>query len=74
MPETSSNKRRGWIVGIVVLVIAGILIAVLSSNLVAWASNGAEQKTDDAYLRADVTPLSTKPAGLVASSSVAPPG
>jgi membrane fusion protein (multidrug efflux system) len=57
-------------VAIAVLAIAGGLIALLSSNFTAWASNGAEQKTDDAYLRADVTPLSTKAAGLVASVEV----
>jgi membrane fusion protein (multidrug efflux system) len=70
MPDITSKKRRGWIVAIAVLAIAGALIAVLSSNLTAWASNGTEQKTDDAYLRADVTPLSTKAAGLVASVEV----
>jgi membrane fusion protein, multidrug efflux system len=57
-------------VAIAVLAIAGGLIELLSSNFTAWASNGAEQKTDDAYLRADVTPLSTKAAGLVASVEV----
>jgi membrane fusion protein (multidrug efflux system) len=70
MPDTTSRKHRGWVVAAAVLAIAGGLIAVLSSNLTAWASNGAEQKTDDAYLRADVTPLSTKAAGLVASVEV----
>jgi membrane fusion protein (multidrug efflux system) len=43
---------------------------VLSFNWTVWASNSEEQKTDDAYLRADVTPLSTKAAGLVASVEV----
>jgi membrane fusion protein (multidrug efflux system) len=57
-------------VAIAVLAIASGLIALLSSNFSAWASNSAEQKTDDAYLRADVTPLSTKAAGLVASVEV----
>ena len=68
MPNTT--KRRGWIVTIAVLAVAGGLIAVLSSNFTASASNSAEQKTDDAYLRADLTPLSTKAAGLVASVEV----
>jgi membrane fusion protein (multidrug efflux system) len=68
MPDP--KKHRGWIIAIAVLTIAAGLIAVLSSNLTAWASNGAEQKTDDASLRADVTPLSTKAAGLVASVEV----
>jgi membrane fusion protein (multidrug efflux system) len=54
----------------VILGIAIGLVAVLSSNWRAWASNAEEQKTDDAYLRADVTPLSTKAAGLVASVEV----
>ncbi len=31
-----------------------------------WVSDRAVQKTDDAYVRADLTPLSTKVAGLVA--------
>jgi membrane fusion protein, multidrug efflux system len=70
MPDTTSKKRRGWLVAIAVLAIAGGLIAVLSSNFTVWASNGVEQKTDDAYLRADLTPLSTKAAGLVASVEV----
>jgi membrane fusion protein (multidrug efflux system) len=70
MASSDSTKRRGWIVAIVVLTIAGGLVAVLSSNFTAWASDGVEQKTDDAYLRADVTPLSTKAAGLVASVEV----
>ncbi len=70
MPNTTSTKLRGWITAIAILGIAIALIAVLSSNWTAWASNGDEQKTDDAYLRADVTPLSTKAAGLVASVEV----
>ncbi len=70
MIDSTSAKRRGWMVAIAVLAIASGLIALLSSNFSAWASNSAEQKTDDAYLRADVTPLSTKAAGLVASVEV----
>jgi len=70
MSNTTSTKRRGWIVTIAVLAVAAGLIAVLSSNLTASASNSGEQKTDDAYLRADITPLSTKAAGLVASVEV----
>ena len=46
------------------------LIFFLSSNWTTWAGDGEQQKTDDAYLRADVTPLSTKAAGFVASVEV----
>ena len=70
MADNISVKRRGLIVAIAVLAIAGGIVALLSSNLTAWASANEDQKTDDAYLRADVTPLSTKAAGLVASVEV----
>ncbi|HTO53781.1 MAG TPA: HlyD family secretion protein [Myxococcota bacterium] len=43
----------------------------LATNWTIWAGEGEQQKTDDAYLRADVTPLSTKAAGIVASVVVA---
>src|ERR1700689_5866493 len=70
MSDTIAKKLRGWIVAVVILGIAIALIFVLPFNWTTWASNGEEQKTDDAYLRADVTPLSTKAAGLVASVEV----
>src|ERR1700691_5190221 len=70
MASTLSARVRGWIVSIAILGIAFGLIFVLSSNWTTWASSGEEQKTNDAYLRADVTPLSTKAAGLVASVEV----
>src|SRR5580700_5375891 len=68
--STLSARVRGWIVSIAILGIALGLIFVLSSNWTTWVSGGEEQKTDDAYLRADLTPLSTKAAGLVASVEV----
>ena len=70
MTDTLAKKLRGWLVAAAILGIAVVLIIVLSFNWTAWASNGEEQKTDDAYVRADVTPLSTKAAGLVASVEV----
>ncbi len=70
MSETLVKKLRSWMVAVAILGIAIALIFVLSYNWTAWASNGEEQKTDDAYLRADVTPLSTKAAGLVAAVQV----
>src|ERR1700684_1858607 len=70
MASILSARVRGRIVSIAILGIALGLIFVLSSNWTTWVSGGEEQKTDDAYLRADVTPLSTKAAGLVASVEV----
>ncbi len=70
VPDTMSKKLRSWGVAVAILCIALVLIFVLSYNWTTWASNGDEQKTDDSYVRADVTPLSTKAAGLVASVEV----
>jgi membrane fusion protein, multidrug efflux system len=64
------QKIRGRLVAIVILLMATGLIFFLSSNWTTWAGEGEQQKTDDAYLRADVTPLSTKAAGIVASVEV----
>src|SRR5260370_16359389 len=44
---------------------AGIVF-LIAGNWNTWASERGTQKTDDAYVRADLTPLSTKVAGLVA--------
>lgn len=70
MSDTTAKKLRGWLVTTIILCMAIALVFFLSTNWSAWASEGEEQKTDDAYLRADVTPLSTKAAGLVASVEV----
>jgi membrane fusion protein (multidrug efflux system) len=47
------------------------LVLLLSGSWKTWASERAKQTTDDAYVRADLTPLSTKVAGLVAEVKVA---
>ena len=49
---------------------AGIVI-LISGHWNTWAGERPVQSTDDAYLRADLTPLSTKVAGLVANVAVA---
>src|SRR5262245_34057062 len=64
------QKVRGRLVAILILFIAIALIVFLSSSWTTWAGEREQQKTDDAYVRADVTPLSTKAAGIVASVEV----
>src|SRR5215831_16954887 len=68
--STIARKIRGRLVSIVILGLAVALVFFLSSNWTTWAGDGETQKTDDAYLRADLTPLSTKAAGIVASVTV----
>src|SRR5215813_13436653 len=70
MAISITQKLRGWLVSATILCMAVALIFFLASNWTTWAGQGEEQKTDDAYLRADVTPLSTKAAGIVASVEV----
>jgi membrane fusion protein (multidrug efflux system) len=49
---------------------AGGIIVLITGNWNKWTSERARQTTDDAYVRADLTPLSTKVAGLVAAVTV----
>jgi membrane fusion protein (multidrug efflux system) len=49
---------------------AGGIVSLIAGNWNNWTSERVAQETDDAYLRADLTPLSTKVAGLVAQVPV----
>ena len=79
MPDVapSVDQRRNWpqrlshwlIPSIILLMAAGIVL-LIAGNWNAWVSERPVQKTDDAYVRADLTPLSTKVAGLVAEVCV----
>src|ERR1700724_3384768 len=53
---------------IVALAIA--IIVTLTYNWNAWEGQKIEQVTNDAYVRRDLTPLSTKMAGLVKAVNV----
>jgi membrane fusion protein (multidrug efflux system) len=54
----------------VVLLALAVLITV-TRNWNAWEGGKVEQTTDDAYVRGDLTPLSTKVAGIVRAVDVA---
>jgi membrane fusion protein (multidrug efflux system) len=53
-----------------ILLVAGGLVALIAGDWNTWTSDQTEQETDDAYVRADLTPLSTKVAGLVARVAI----
>ena len=69
--SAGASRFNAWLVPGTIMVLALVVILVTSGSWTTWASERAEQTTDDAYVRADVTPLSTKVAGLVASVEVA---
>jgi membrane fusion protein, multidrug efflux system len=48
-----------------VLVLAVAVLITLTRNWNAWEGGKVEQVTDDAFVRGDLTPLSTKVAGIV---------
>src|SRR5579871_6015965 len=65
--HTSILRRLGrWVVPALILLMAVGIIFLIAGNWNTWASEKASQETDDAYTQADLTPLSTKVAGLVA--------
>jgi membrane fusion protein (multidrug efflux system) len=64
------TKARQWSVPGLVFLMAAAILVLITGNWNSWASERAEQKTDDAYTRSDLTPLSTKVAALVASVPV----
>jgi membrane fusion protein (multidrug efflux system) len=68
-PSWAQRLKQLVVPATILLVAAGILF-LIGSNWNTWASERASQKTDDAYVRADLTPLSTKVAGLVATVAV----
>jgi membrane fusion protein, multidrug efflux system len=70
LTEWVPNTVKSWSVPGLVLVMAAAILVMIIGNWNSWASERAEQKTDDAYTRSDLTPLSTKVAGLVASVPV----
>jgi len=48
-----------------VLVLAAAIVVTITRNWNAWEGGRIEQRTDDAFVRGDLTPLSTKVAGIV---------
>src|SRR6202047_1780476 len=65
-----TQRLKHWLVPAMILLMAAGSVFLIAGNWNTWASDRAAQETDDAYLHADLTPLSTKVAGLVARVAV----
>jgi membrane fusion protein, multidrug efflux system len=79
MPDSTDSVKQSpnwaqclkhWLVPTTILLMAVGIVFLIAGNWNTWASERVAQETDDAYLRADLTPLSTKVAGLVATVAV----
>jgi membrane fusion protein (multidrug efflux system) len=68
--RTVARRLGQWFVPVLILLLAAGIVILITGNWNTWAGERVSQKTDDAYTRADLTPLSTKVAGLVATVAV----
>jgi membrane fusion protein (multidrug efflux system) len=72
-PAGGSTARWPWlrfVTPVVIVLLAVALVITLTRNWNAWEGGRVEQATDDAYVRGDLTPLSTKVPGIVRTVKV----
>jgi membrane fusion protein (multidrug efflux system) len=65
-PVPAPGKRHHAAITVVVLAAAVAIVVAIVGRWNAWVAARGNQTTDDAFLRSDVSPLSTKAAGIVA--------
>ena len=70
LPEQAPAPPRkpGWqkyATPVLVVLVAAAVVTTITRNWNAWEGGRIEQRTDDAFVRGDLTPLSTKVAGIV---------
>src|ERR1700726_408044 len=58
-------SKKSWIIPLIVLLAAAGLLLGIAGHWTSWRGSRPDQETDDAYLKADVTPLSTRISGTV---------
>src|SRR5215475_7700784 len=58
-------KFQKYLTPTLVLLLAAAVVLTITRNWNSWEGGRIEQVTDDAYVRSDLTPLSTKVAGIV---------
>jgi membrane fusion protein, multidrug efflux system len=69
-PPPAKPKWRKYVTSALVVLLAAALVVTITRNWNAWEGGKLEQTTDDAYVRGDLTPLSTKVAGIVSEVRV----
>ena len=66
----SSSRWQKFITPVLVVLLAVAVLVTVSNSWNSWEGGKAEQVTDDAYVRGDLTPLGTKVAGIVSAVHV----
>ncbi len=66
----TTSKWQKYLTPILILLLAIAIVVTVTRNWNAWEGGKVDQVTDDAYVRGDLTPLSTKVAGIVRNVSV----
>ena len=69
--QPASKSRFKKFVPVVVLALAALILFGIIGGWNGWVGGSGTQKTDDAILRADITPLSTRVSGTVVQVAVA---
>src|SRR5580704_9364840 len=72
--QATPRPESGWkkfLTPLLVVLLALAIVITLTRNWNAWEGGKSEQVTDDAYVRGDLTPLSTKVPGIVRAVHVA---
>src|SRR5215467_3634387 len=79
VPTASSENRlkehlavsiRAIIIPLITLGVAALLFFAIHARWASWYGGHADQETDDAYVQADMTPLSTRISGTVRKMQV----
>jgi membrane fusion protein (multidrug efflux system) len=58
-------SKRAILIPVLILGVAALLLFTIKGCWTSWEGGGVDQHTDDAYVRADMTPLSTRISGTV---------
>ena len=73
-PEQQKKSKRShvpaWAVSLGIILMAGGIFLVVYGDWNRWESDRSEQSTNDAYVKADLTAVSTKASGLLAKLDV----
>jgi membrane fusion protein, multidrug efflux system len=65
VPAPSRPDWQSYLTPVLVVLLAAAVLFTITQNWNSWEGGRAEQVTDDAYVRGDLTPLSTKVTGIV---------